>query len=54
MNIIQVDPGYYYMCSDQTGSTGFTSLMYLVNQTHNHPEYLDQIKYILDNYPEEL
>jgi ankyrin repeat protein len=42
------------MCSNQTRSTGFTSLMYLVNNTHDHPEYHEQIKYILDNYPEEL
>ena len=31
-----------------------TRLMYLVGYTREHPEYLEEIRYILDNYPEEL
>ena len=54
MNIIQIDPNTIYRYYKYNGSTGFTSLMYLVIHTSDHPEYLDQIKYILDNHPEEL
>ena len=54
MDIIQVDPDAIYPCSSITRSIGFTNLMYLVYNTREHPEYLIQIKYILDHYPEEL
>ena len=54
MNIIQINPNHYYPCSPKRTSSGFTSLMYLVNNTREHPGYLEQIKYILDNNPEEL
>ena len=54
MNIIQVDPNFSYLCSSSLRSTGFTSLMYLARNTRKHPEYLKQIKYILDNDIQEL
>ena len=54
MNIIRINPDTYYPCSQFTKSTGFTSLMYLFYHTRDHPEYLEQIKYISDNNPEEL
>ena len=54
MDIIEINPDDYYSCSPLVGSTGFTSLMYLVKNTREHPEYLEQIKYILDNNIQEL
>ena len=54
MNIIQIDPNCEYICSSYSSCSGFTSLMYLVCNTRENPEYLEQIKYILDNYLEEL
>ena len=54
MDIIQINPDTYHRCSPFIKSTGFTSLMYLVKNVQEHPEYLEQIKYILDNHPEEL
>lgn len=54
MDIIQVDPNAFYEYSKNKSCSGFTSLMYLVTNTREHPEYLDQIKYILDNKLEDI
>ena len=43
-------------CGDNDGMPvdNTSCLTYLVMNTRNHPEYLDQIRYILDNYPDEI
>ena len=54
MNIIKIDKDISYLCCKNIYSNNFTSLIYLSMNTRENPEYLNQIKYILDNYPEEL
>ena len=54
MELIEIDADTRYECGYVQGSMhyskGFTTLMYLVKNTRDHPEYLDQIKYILDHH----
>lgn len=48
-NIIMHLSKIIYPCSPYVESTGFTRLMYLVINTRTNPQYLEDIKNILDN-----